>query len=151
MGGGIIQVISKDARPLPDHIVTIVWNWVGTAQGSQTGTTNNIGEAVFSGSPAFSEGKGTVKGPLGQIAYFTVGSNWVGEFPKTTVQVTWNPVESAAASARNVGSIVARGITQFAILLGVFALIGIAIYAVVKSLTPGKLIGFGRSLRSHLA
>jgi hypothetical protein len=149
MGIGTIVVLSKNGKPLPDQKVTIEWNWAGHSQGTGTATTNNLGEAVFAGNPAFSKGAGRVTGPLGQHANFEVGTNWVGDFDKKQVQVTWNPVESAGQTIGKIGQSIATGIVQFLIIISVIAVIGVVIYKTVGSTPLGKITSMFQKVKNR--
>jgi hypothetical protein len=131
MGSGIIVVVSKDGRPLKDQEVNIDWNWAGLGTGANRSTSNNLGEAIFNGNPPFSQGKGQIKGPIGEFANFSVGSDAYGNFERRQVQVSWNPVGSASATIGSFAESTTRAITQVGILgavIGIIALIGYAIY-----------------------
>lgn len=116
MGSGTVVVVSKDRKPLRDQAVTIDFNWIGVGTGGSTINTNNLGEAIFNGNPAFSQGRGTVKSPLGQFAQFTVGTNAFGDFDRKEVQVTWNPIASATDTVKDVASGVVKTVVQIGIL-----------------------------------
>jgi hypothetical protein len=138
VGSGIIIIISKSGRPLPDHQVTIDWNWLGLATGTQRATTNNLGKAVFNGNPAFSDGHGAVKGPIGQFANFSVGSNHVGDFSEQQVQVNWNPIESAAQTAKGIGSSILKGLTQILLLVVIVGVVVAVLYTILKRSPLGQ-------------
>jgi hypothetical protein len=146
MGSGTIVVIGKNGQPLRDQKVTISWNWIGISTGVQESTTNNFGDAIFNGVPAFSAGDGRIKGPIGEYAEFSVGSDAYGNFAKMPVQVSWNPVESLTSGISDTAKGAVKAVTQIGILgviIGVIALIG---YAVYKRSAAGQLMAKVRGM-----
>lgn len=145
MGSGTILVVSKERKPLAAQEVNIEWNWIGLSTGSDKVTTNNLGQAIFNGTPAFSQGRGQVKGPLGQFANFMVETDAYGNFPPKEIQTAWNPVALGTDTLKDTVNSVTKGATQLGMLglaLGVLLLIGYTIY---KKSMIGQIAGRFRS------
>lgn len=141
MGSGIIVVMSKDGKPLRDQEVNMSWTgWFGISTGIGKATSNNFGEAVFNGNPAFSAGQGQIKGPFGEFANFRVETDAYGNFPRTPVQVSWNPVGSVGSTITETASGVAKAVIQIGIIGAVIAIVGLIGLIMYKKSPYGSLL-----------
>lgn len=148
MGGGVIVVVSKNRQPLRDQQVSVTFNWIGLSTGTKEITTNNLGEAVVNGAPAFSEGKGQVKGPLGQYADFTIGTDAYGNFPRTEVQTSWNPVASGADTVKDIAGQALNAVTKVSLIGVALGVVILLVYVAVRRSPLGQIGSLAKRIRS---
>jgi len=156
MGFGRVSVKYKDGTPAPNQKVVINFDWAGNPTGTFEDYTDNLGDAVFSGTPAFSAGRGKVIGSSGHFVEFTVGTNWLGDFDPIIVTTYWNPIQGGTDNVKSNLGALAKWLIDHAFVFAIIAIGAVVVYQLVKRTPVGMVatglkhvVGSGRALVSR--